>query len=174
MTPVKTLLAATALSAFTPLSTLAEAHMQPAVTADVASADDVSMGSVTINTTASGEMLVQLDLHGVTPGIHAVHIHETGACEAPAFKSAGGHLAEGKDHGVGSSDGPHPGDMPNVTVGDDDVLKAEVFVAGLTADMLNDDDGSAFVMHDGVDDYMSQPAGDAGSRVACGVFMPAA
>ena len=173
MTSLKTLAAAAALGAFAAPAAFADAHMQPAATAEVANADGTAMGTVTINATASGQMLVQLDLTGVAPGTHAVHIHETGACEAPDFDSAGGHLAGDMEHGVGSENGAHPGDMPNVTVGEDGIVKADIFLTALTAEMLNDDDGSAFVMHDGTDDYMSQPSGDAGSRIACGVFEPA-
>lgn len=173
MTRLKYLAATAALGILAAPAAFADAHMLPAATAEVANAQGDAVGTVTINQTASGEMLVQIDLSGVAPGTHAVHIHETGACEAPDFKSAGGHLAGDREHGVGVPNGPHPGDMPNVTVGDDGIVKAEVFVAGFTADMLEDEDGSAFVMHDGADDYVSQPAGDAGARVACGVFTPA-
>jgi len=70
-----------------------------------------------------------------------------------------------------SANGPHPGDMPNAEVGADGMLKQEIFLAGLDLDgMINDDDGAAFIVHSGADDYTSQPSGDAGSRIACGVL----
>ncbi|EDQ05665.1 Superoxide dismutase [Cu-Zn] [Sulfitobacter indolifex] len=149
----------------------AEGHMQTAATAQVAGKSDDITGSVTLNTTASGRMLVKIDVTGVPTGTHGVHLHETGDCSADDFTSAGGHIAGDHQHGVLVEGGPHPGDMPNMVVGDDGVLQAEVFLDLLDIDgMIKDDDGAAFVIHDGADDYTSQPAGDAGSRIACGVF----
>jgi len=148
----------------------AEGHMQAAATAEVQGADGLS-GRVTLNTTASGRALVQIDVSGVPAGTHGVHLHETGDCSAEDFKSAGGHIADDKDHGVLAKGGPHPGDMPNMVVGDDGILKAEVFLDLLSVEqMVKDDDGAAFVIHADPDDYESQPSGDAGGRIACGVF----
>ena len=107
-------------------------------------------------------------------GVHGVHLHETGDCSASDFKSAGGHIRGDQNHGILAEGGPHPGDMPNMTVGADGILKADVFLSTLDMDsMIMDDDGAAFIVHSGADDYTSQPAGDAGSRIACGVFEPA-
>lgn len=104
----------------------------------------------------------------------AVHIHETGECTGPDFKSAGGHLAmDGQEHGVMSEKGPHSGDMPNIHVPADGTVTVENFVPNLTADQMMDDDGAAFMVHAHKDDDMSQPAGDAGDRIACGVFAAA-
>tara|TARA_Y100001001_G_scaffold152137_1_gene164459 strand:- start:80 stop:436 length:357 start_codon:yes stop_codon:yes gene_type:complete len=115
--------------------------------------------------------LVQIEVRGVPAGTHAVHLHETGDCSGDDFKSAGGHIAGGKDHGVLVEGGPHPGDMPNMIVGDKGVMKEEVFLDMIDIDaMIKDKDGAAFIIHSGADDYQSQPSGDAGSRIACGVF----
>ena len=108
-------------------------------------------------------------------GAHAFHIHAVGKCEPP-FKSAGGHFnPKGAKHGWNSSGGPHAGDLPNVHVQDDGVLAIEYFTAAVTLDDgetgLFDEDGSAIVMHEGADDYQSDPAGAAGPRIACGVIM---
>ena len=111
-----------------------------------------------------------LDLGNLSEGVRAVHIHETGTCEGPTFESAGGHLAGGRAHGAHSPEGMHPGDLPNVTVAPDGTVKVEFFKADLTMDEVMDADGSAFVVHTGEDDYTSQPSGDAGDRLACGVF----
>lgn len=146
----------------------AEGHMQPAATAEVQGKGEIS-GSVTLNTTASGRTLVQLDVTGVPAGTHGVHLHETGDCSAEDYKSAGGHISGDQQHGVLVEGGPHPGDMPNMVVGDDGVLKAEVFLDLLDVDgMIKDEDGAAFVIHADPDDYESQPSGAAGDRIACG------
>ena len=147
---------------------------QPAATrsatAGVQNAQGSTVGQVTIADTASGALHITVDLSELPPGSHAIHIHETGICEPPDFTSAGGHLAAGKAHGAKDPGGMHPGDLPNVTVAGDGTLKAEFFSPDLTMAQVMDDDGSAFVMHGGSDDYASQPSGDAGARIACGVF----
>lgn len=151
----------------------AAAHSVDAMTATISGTDSALAGAVTLTPTASGQMVVAIDLTGVPAGEHAIHIHTTGDCSAADFTSAGGHLAGDKAHGVMDAAGPHPGDLPNVTVAADGVLTATFFNALLTPDLVNDDDGAAFIMHAGTDDYTSQPAGDAGARIACGVFAPA-
>ena len=147
----------------------AHADMTP-LTAAVNGTDGTSHGTVTVTPTESGAALVQIDLTGLPAGDHAVHVHETGDCSATDFTSAGGHLADGHDHGVMAANGPHPGDIPNITVAEDGTAKMEFFNAMLTQALMGDDDGAAFIVHAGTDDYASQPAGDAGDRIACGVF----
>ena len=149
----------------------AQQTAQPSATATVSDTQGTELGQVTLTDTASGQVLVSIDLSGVAPGGHAIHLHETGDCSADDFTSAGGHIAGDAEHGVLVENGPHPGDMPNVTVGDDGTLKTDVFLADLPIDdMIRDDDGAAFIMHAGQDDYTSQPSGDAGDRLACGAF----
>ncbi len=121
--------------------------------------------------------LIRLDLHNIPPGIHAIHIHEKGACDATdGFKSAGGHLnPQNHQHGYHSDEGPHAGDMPNLDVGDSGALKLEIF-----NDMVNftdkkvegrgvllDEDSSALIIHTSADDYITQPTGGAGDRIGC-------
>ncbi|SFE54493.1 superoxide dismutase, Cu-Zn family [Sulfitobacter brevis] len=150
---------------------IAEQHVQPAAAALVSGQDSALAGDVVLSTTASGRVLVQININGVPPGEHAIHLHETGDCSATDFKSAGGHISGAAQHGVLAQGGPHPGDMPNVTVAEDGKLKVDVFLDLLDIDsMVRDKDGAAFVIHGQADDYMSQPAGDAGPRIACGVF----
>lgn len=152
----------------------AAAHSMNSMTASVSSGGGGGIaGTVTLTPTASGETMVDIDLTGVPAGEHAIHIHTTGDCSAPDFTSAGGHLAGDKSHGVMDAAGPHPGDLPNIVVSESGVFKATHFNALLTPDLLDDADGAAFIMHVGTDDYTSQPAGDAGDRIACGVFAPA-
>lgn len=134
------------------------------------------MGTVSIGQTPAGTIQVSVSMTGVAPGWHALHIHETGSCDAASgFKSAGGHLAGSANHGLVEG-GPHPGDLPNQFVGEDGILNAEIFAVGsLLLDgegdsVVFDADGSAFIMHAGKDDYTSQPSGAAGDMVACGVI----
>lgn len=143
-------------------------------TAEMKGPDGKSIGTLTL--TAEGEdILIQGELAGLTPGEHAFHIHETGKCDGPDFKSAGGHYnPENTKHGK-IEGGSHAGDMDNLVVGGDGSVKIEV-ANGLVSlkkgedGFLLDDDGSAIVIHAKADDYKSQPAGDAGGRVACGVI----
>ncbi|WP_069307171.1 superoxide dismutase family protein [Methylobrevis pamukkalensis] len=133
-------------------------------------------GTVTLTETGSGAIHVMVEAQGVPEGAHGIHVHETGLCEAAdGFKSAGGHLARGLEHGVMSQEGPHPGDLPNVHAQADGIVKAEFVTRGFTlgnedAARIKDDDGSAIVLHSGPDDYTSQPAGASGDRIACGVL----
>jgi superoxide dismutase, Cu-Zn family len=116
-------------------------------------------------------VLIAVDLHDLKPGTHAIHLHETGKCEGPAFKTAGGHFNPAKkQHGFMTAEGPHAGDLPNIDVGADGKAKAEFIAGDATLADLQDADGSALVIHAKNDDYKSQPAGDAGDRVACGVI----
>lgn len=128
------------------------------------------VGTATLTQTAHG-VLISVDLHGLTPGAHAIHLHETGKCEGPAFKSAGGHFnPHKKQHGFMDAKGPHAGDLPNLDVASDGTAKAEFIAHDASLKTLQDADGSALVVHAKADDYKSQPAGDAGDRVACGVI----
>jgi Cu-Zn family superoxide dismutase len=148
----------------------AAAHADTSMTAEVTSNDGIA-GTVSVTPQPSGVTVVKIDLKGVPAGEHGVHIHETGDCSAADFSSAGGHLANGMQHGVMVEGGPHPGDMPNAVVGEDGVLSATYFMPDLTPELLMDDDGAGFIVHSGADDYVSQPSGDAGSRIACAVLV---
>ena len=141
--------------------------------AEIKSASGESLGTATAAATPSGLMLLTVELTGVAPGIHGLHVHETGTCTPPDFTSAGGHLAGAKDHGVMSPNGPHPGDMPNIHVPDSGALSVEYFAPALTLDMLGDADGAAIIIHEQPDDYFGQPTGHAGARLGCGSFAAA-
>lgn len=121
------------------------------------------------------DLLVTVTASNQTPGLHGAHIHMTGDCTAPGFTSAGGHWnPTGMHHGLSNPQGPHKGDLPNLDVGSDGQGTLSFTVAGASlegeANSLLDADGAAFVIHGGPDDMMSDPAGNSGPRVACGVF----
>jgi Cu-Zn family superoxide dismutase len=153
----------------------AEEKAAPAsVRADVIGLDGKSLGTVTLQETPSG-VLVATDLKGLPPGDHGFHFHEKGICEPEQkFTTAGAHFAGGGHmHGLMASGTPHGGDMPNQHVGADGTLKVQVLNTGVSlgtgGKSLVDADGSAFVIHADADDYTSQPAGNAGGRIACAV-----
>ncbi|MDX1626603.1 MAG: superoxide dismutase family protein [Wenzhouxiangellaceae bacterium] len=132
--------------------------------------DGRSVGTVQFTATPFGTLL-HARLAYLPAGVHAFHIHETGEC-TPPFTSAGGHFnPAGTGHGLADDDGHHAGDMPNLHVAADGLVHLEVFNASLKLDdKLFDDDGAAVVMHEGPDDYRTDPAGAAGPRIACGVI----
>lgn len=152
------------------LAATAGAGLAQDATATLSNRDGEEIGTVTMSATPSGQMHLVIEAQDVPEGVHGVHVHETGDCSAADFTSAGGHLAGDAEHGVLVEGGPHPGDLPNAHVQSDGVLAMEAFKPGLSLDSVLDDDGSAFIIHAGADDYESQPAGDAGDRIACGVF----
>jgi superoxide dismutase, Cu-Zn family len=141
-------------------------------TATLNFADGELAGSANIRQLPAG-LLIEVNVTGFTPGAHGIHIHETGAC-TPDFDAAGEHFApEGHGHGFAATDTPHPGDLPNLIVGDDGVGDAAYLNARATlsegAAALMDDDGAALIIHEGTDDYGSE-ADVAGARIACGVI----
>ena len=163
------------LLALAPLAALAQdsgdaADAPRSLTAQLAGAEGQSFGTAMLAETASGQIHLTLTLEGLPEGTRAIHIHETGSCEPPDFASAGGHLAGGHDHGAQAPGGMHAGDLPNIIVGADGSYQGEVLTSNLTMDQVMDEDGSALVIHADADDYISQPAGNAGDRIACGVL----
>ena len=131
------------------------------------------VGSIIISDQGPGVAL-QLDLHDLTPGDHELHFHQVPKCEGPDFKSAGGHFnPESKKHGFDNPEGHHAGDMKNFTVGADGKAKAKLENSDVTLkagphSLLTS--GAAVVVHAKADDYKTDPAGNSGDRVACGVI----
>ena len=131
------------------------------------------VGSVNLTQTPRG-VLINVAVKGLPPGEHAFHVHATGKCEAP-FTTAGGHFnPDSKKHGLMAADGAHAGDMPNLHIPQSGDLNVEVVNAAITLEKgkpnsVFDADGSALIIHAGSDDYKSDPTGEAGGRIACGV-----
>ena len=168
---VKTILRWTASSLL--LGALAHAATEPAtIEVELRDAKNQSVGEATLRDTPNG-VLISLSLRGLPPGAHGFHIHAVGKCEPP-FESAGGHFnPSAKSHGFENAGGPHGGDLPNVIVAADGGVQVEVVASGVTLQTgpgaLLDADGSALVVHSGPDDYTTDPAGNSGARIACGV-----
>jgi len=136
------------------------------------------VGRATLRQAAGEGVWITLSVYGLPSGPHALHIHETGSCEGD-FTSAGEHFnPEGVEHGVMNRAGPHAGDLPNIHVPGDGRLTVEMLAYDVTLHQgdqaLLDDDGAAIVVHADADDYNSQPSGNSGARIACGVIVPGA
>lgn len=138
--------------------------------AHLKNAEGESVGTVEFRESPFGTML-HARLAFLPAGIHAFHVHETGEC-VPPFTSAGGHFnPDASDHGLMDADGRHAGDMPNIHVPASGMVNIEIFNDALRLDdSLFDADGASVVIHEGPDDYETNPAGAAGPRIACGVI----
>ena len=151
----------------TPVEEIASARLSSTSGEPVGTAEIMARGDqITLSITAAG----------LTPGQHGFHLHQTGACKAPDFSSAGGHLNPlDKAHGLLAANGHHIGDLPNLEVSQGGTASLTTEVSGTrqqVMDWLFDADGTALVIHAGPDDYRTNPSGNAGGRVACGVLMP--
>jgi|GEM_PF-79480 len=155
-----------------------EANQKRTATAELKNPQGKTMGTATLRQAPHG-VLIQVELTDIPAGVHALHIHENGSCEAPDFKSAGGHFnPTGGGHGFLAGEDHHAGDMPNfeapesgkVTV---ERINSRVSLLSGRSNSLFGPEGTALVVHSGADDYRSQPSGDAGKRIACGVIKKA-
>ncbi|MGB7373372.1 superoxide dismutase family protein [Pontixanthobacter sp.] len=141
--------------------------------ADLFLADGTSAGTAAI-LTDDGAVTLTVDAKNLPSGPHGFHLHQTGRCEAPDFASAGGHLNPlDKTHGSLSEDGSHVGDLPNLDITEDGTGTLNAPLQGSTDELttwLHDEDGTAVMIHVDADDYITDPTGNAGSRLACGIL----
>ena len=128
----------------------------------------------------SGGVTFRIDARGLPHGVHGFHVHQVGRCDAPDFASAGPHWnPTQRKHGLNNPAGPHAGDLRNLTVAANGALGETVTVAGAnlllppgTPGAVLDADGAALVLHAQADDYLTDPSGNSGGRIACAIIQP--
>ncbi|MCT2557656.1 superoxide dismutase family protein [Tsuneonella sp. YG55] len=164
------------MAALTACSTVADLPSERLASATLSLSNGVPAGTVQVVTNGDTVTLVAA-VSGIAPGPHGFHLHTTGNCARPDFTSAGGHLNPlGKHHGSLSEGGRHVGDLPNIEINSGGTGSLTADLPGTRADIsrwLFDADGTAVVVHADADDYRTDPSGNAGSRIACGVLKPA-
>ena len=142
--------------------------------ADILNAQGQKIGAATL-AQSHGGVRIDLDVTQLPPGVHGIHVHAVGKCAGPDFKTAGGHFnPEMKKHGKDSPDGPHAGDLMNITVAANGTAKTSLIAPNVTlgsgTNSLFHEGGTAIVIHEKEDDYKTDPSGNSGARIACGVI----
>ena len=145
-----------------------------AVTADVRDSAGMSRGTA-VASQIGNTIRIQVSAANMSPGAYGVHVHTVGRCDPPRFESAGGHWnPTNQQHGQQNPQGMHKGDLPNLVVGANGRGTMTINIPGASlagaAHRLLDADGAALVMHASPDDYRTDPSGNSGARIACGVF----
>lgn len=156
----------------------ANAGAQNQARADIKNAEGKSVGTASLRETKDG-VVMTVNVKGLPQGLHAVHVHSVGKCEGPAFTSAGPHFNPmNKKHGLKNVAGPHAGDLPDMYVEKNGVGRYEALIDSITLGSgetsIFDADGSTIIIHVTADDNVTDPAGNSGDRIACGVITKAA
>jgi Cu-Zn family superoxide dismutase len=157
------------------VGSLAAAEKGPkSAKAELHDAKGQKVGTVTFKQ-AVDAVSISLKVFNLPPGTHAFHIHAVGKCDPPDFKTAGGHFnPQNMKHGLKNPSGPHAGDMPNIVVGKNGKGKATILNKRVTlspgTNSLFHEGGTAIIIHEKADDEMTDPTGNAGGRIACGVI----
>lgn len=173
MIDAKALICTAALAALAGCTTMQDLPTERVGSATISLANGVPAGTAQL--LASGDQVsIAVALTGIPAGEHGIHLHMVGQCTAPDFTSAGGHLNPmGKDHGSMAPGGKHLGDLPNIAIasGGSGTLTADLTgTRQQVLDAIFDSDGTAIVVHAGADDNKTNPSGNSGARIACGVF----
>jgi Cu-Zn family superoxide dismutase len=133
-----------------------------------------TIGDVRAWQTAGG-VTFRINASGLPHGIHGIHVHPIGRCDPPDFSTAGTHWnPTNREHGMNNPNGPHAGDLPNVTVAANGVLQETVTLPHASMAQLLDADGASIMIHANADDNISQPAGNSGAKIACAIIRPVA
>ena len=172
-------LAACQREAAAPNETPGAGPIEQAPAVPLVAASGEVLGEIAAGDSAEGAVL-KLTAQGLPSGSHGVHIHDVGLCEAPTFESAGPHWnPENKQHGLQNPQGPHRGDLPNLTVGADGRAEVTMTVQGSNlagsraygfSNTILDENGAALVVHAAADDLKTDPSGNSGDRIACAVL----
>jgi superoxide dismutase, Cu-Zn family len=161
-----------AIVSCTPIESSQKPYPTPSATANLQTASGASVGTAMLVQGKDGVQLsVKVSL--LTTGNFGMHLHSVGKCDAPDFVSAGPHLnPDGKLHGRENPMGSHMGDLPNIDSVTGEASEMEMALPGVNLSGIIDADGAALVIHERADDYKTDPGGNSGKRIICGVFKP--
>ena len=164
------LLAVLSITGCSTVQTAESGAVSQGASANLMRADGSAAGVATLSQRSDGLWLrIAADAPG--RGTYGMHVHAIGKCEGPAFDTAGPHWNPAmKQHGRDNPMGAHSGDMPNVTANADGKLAIETRLNGATFSQVIDADGASVVIHEKADDYKTDPSGNSGKRLICGVF----